>query len=136
MATVPTGPNSITLTLGDECLGGCQAYIVLSLPRPAPGDAISRVEASITPITDLKLPVSKLFDPLMPATESASVTLNVLEDNRLNVTVSIVPSGDEVGGAANGLPASLFRRSAVGPNGKVTPIMRPGGNATIEVKVS
>lgn len=86
-------------------------------------------------ITDLNLPVSKVYDPLMPVTQSASVTLTVLEDNRLNVSVTVVPTGDGGDGTAE-LPASLFKRTALGPNGKVTPIIRPGGSADIEVKVS
>ena len=132
--SVPVGPNSLSLTLGDECLGGCEATLVLSLPRPAAGAATDKAKAAITPITDLKLPVSKLFDPLMPATASASVSLDVLEDNRLNVSVSITPAAaGDAGGSA--LPSSMFKSSAVGPDGRVLPVMRPGASADIQVKV-
>lgn len=133
---MPVGPNSVSLTLGDECLGGCQASIVLSLPRPAAGDATSKVQAAVTPTADLVLPTSKLFDPLMPATASATVRLDVLEDNRLNVSVKVVV--DEAGGASGGspaLPASVFKRTALGPDGEVLPVVRPGADADIEVTV-
>jgi hypothetical protein len=132
VSNIPKGPNSITITVGEECLGGCKAHLVLSLPRPSAAEA-AQIGPNMTPM-QLKLPKSKLFNPLAPATASATVDLTVYEDNRLNVTVKVVPSAGAAAAAA--LPAGLFKTSAVGIGGQVVPVMKSDGEAEIQVKVS
>jgi hypothetical protein len=132
VSNIPKGPNSITITVGEECLGGCKAHLVLSLPRPSAAEA-AQIGPNMTPM-QLKLPKSKLFNPLAPATASATVDLTVYEDNRLNVTVKVVPFAGAAAAAA--LPAGLFKTSAVGIGGQVVPVMKSDGEAEIQVKVS
>jgi hypothetical protein len=131
LANIPKGPNSISITVGEECLGGCKAHLVLSLPRPSATEA-ANIGPSMTPM-QLKLPKSKLFNPLAPATASATVDLTVYEDNRLNVTVKVVPAAGAA--AAAGLPKGLFKTSAVGIGGQVVPVMKSDAEADIEVQV-
>ncbi|KAF8068259.1 hypothetical protein HT031_001946 [Scenedesmus sp. PABB004] len=130
LPAVAPGPGSAAVPLGEECLGGCTATLVLALPRPG-GDAATAVaaKAAVKPLS-LGLPASKLFDPLSPSTASASVQLDVHEDNRLNVTVRVVPRG------STGTGGGLFRAVAEGPDGRAVPVMRPGTDADIEVTVT
>lgn len=130
LSDVPVGPNSVSIQLGEECLGGCKAQLILSLPRPSAAESAA-VGPKITPL-QLKVPKGKLFNPLAPATASASVTLNVLEDNRLNVTVKVIPAADST---ASALPQGVFKNSAVGVSGQIVPVMKSGADANIEVKV-
>uniref|UniRef100_A0A383WAS0 EGF-like domain-containing protein n=1 Tax=Tetradesmus obliquus TaxID=3088 RepID=A0A383WAS0_TETOB len=132
LSNIPKGPNSISITVGEECLGGCKAHLVLSLPRPSAAET-AQIGPSMTPM-QLKLPKSKLFNPLAPATASAVVDLTVYEDNRLNVTVKVVPAA--AAAAAAGLPKGLFKTSAVGIGGQEVPVMKSDAEADIEVKVT
>lgn len=131
LTDVPPGPNSVSLKVGDECLGGCQVSLVLSLPRPGDAAALAAARADIGPAR-LALPTSKFFSPLAPATASASVQLRVQLDNRLNVSVSVVPLPSA---GASQLPGGLTNAAEVGPDGRVRAVVQPGGAADIVVKV-
>jgi hypothetical protein len=126
---LPVGPNSATIVVGDECLGGCKVHLVLSLPRPA-ADSAAQIKNTIGPLL-LQVPTSKLFDVLAPATDYDEVTLNVVEDNRLNVSVRVVPAEP----ANAGMPPGLFAAAHQTPDGKLVPVMRSNTEAEIEVKV-
>ncbi|KAI8474284.1 MAG: hypothetical protein J3K34DRAFT_456831 [Monoraphidium minutum] len=79
------GPNGVSLgPLGGECRGGCKAVVVISVGRNLGKSDLGRLP---------KVPTSKLFDPLAPYTLSDSISLTVLADNRLDVTVAVEGDG-------------------------------------------
>eukprot|EP00775_Hariotina_reticulata_P009988 gene9988-10143_t len=64
--------------------------------------------------------------------DSDYVTLNVVEDNRLNVSVKVVPAES----ANVGMPPGLFAAAHKTPDGRVVQVMRSNTEAEIEVKVT
>ncbi|KAI8474281.1 MAG: hypothetical protein J3K34DRAFT_375003 [Monoraphidium minutum] len=79
------GPNGVSLgPLGGECRGGCKAVVVISVGRNLGKSDLGKLP---------KVPTSKLFDPLAPYTLSDSISLTVLGDNRLDVTVAVEGDG-------------------------------------------
>ncbi|KAG2447335.1 hypothetical protein HYH02_007664 [Chlamydomonas schloesseri] len=116
VASLPAGLASHTFgPLANECLGGCTVALVLDVPR--------------LPATSLPLPppeqlrVSKLYDPRAPATYTQQLTLVVLPENELPVTVTVA--------AAPGVKAG----SITDADGKQLLSIEPGSEATVTVAV-
>lgn len=99
-AQVARGPVAITFgPLGEECRGGCRAYVIMSTARPAGG-------ASAASIPDV--PTSALFDPLSPFTASAEIGLTVLDAKPLGVAVTVTAPAK----SSDGTPVVLPKDSA------------------------
>ncbi|KAG1668837.1 hypothetical protein FOA52_004932 [Chlamydomonas sp. UWO 241] len=94
------GPVTVPIVLGSECRGGCSVVATLAAPRggSAPG-----------------VPMSLLFDPLRPLSASDQLQLDVVEDNSLDVTVTVAASNSTAAGQ---------------------PVVAPGGSATVLLKVA
>jgi len=66
---VPRGSSNLTIgPIATECQGGCRAVVTLAITRPAANRAAGAAPA---------VPVSKLFDPLMPHTPQTTVAIAV-----------------------------------------------------------
>ncbi|PNW72413.1 hypothetical protein CHLRE_16g677205v5 [Chlamydomonas reinhardtii] len=116
VASLPAGLASHTFgPLGNECLGGCSVSFVLDVPR------LSASALPLPPPEQLK--VSKLYDPRAPATYSQQLSLTVLPENELAVTVAVA--------AAPGVTAG----SITDADGKQLLSIEPGSEATVTVTV-
>ena len=112
VASLPAGLASHTFgPMGNECLGGCSVSFVLDVPR------LSASALPLPPPEQLK--VSKLYDPRAPATYSQQLSLKVLPENELAVTVAVA--------AAPGVTAG----SITDADGKQLLSIEPGSEATV-----
>ncbi len=91
VASIPHGPSTVKIgPLGPECRGGCQVTLVAAIARPRNG--------AVAPLPSV--PISKLFDPLAPHTQTATISLGALQDNALNVAVAVAAGATSADGEA------------------------------------
>jgi hypothetical protein len=78
-------------TVGDECVGGCVATLVVAVPRSAP-------EAFALP----QVATSVLSDPRAPFSKSSTASLRVSEQRSLDVALAVAAEGADAVPAAAG----------------------------------
>jgi hypothetical protein len=116
------GLRELEFTVGDECVGGCVATLVVAVPRSAP-------EAFALP----QVATSALFDPRAPFSKSFTASLRVSEQRSLVVALAVAAEG------ADAVPAAAGEAVVVAPGAAASlsvTVTGPGGAAVPDAEVT